>query len=305
MKPIALWIRAMRIPFLQATILPVVLGSALAHRDGSFSWDLFGVMVVAMGAMNIGTNLSNDYFDHRSGADDRNPHPTPFSGGSRVIQEGRISPETVFIAAIISYAIAILFGLYLSLRSDWRLLLFGISGLGLSYFYTAPPLKLGYRGWGEPLVGTLLGPLAVMGSYYVYSRTLTAQAFLISLPLGFLVAAILCINQFPDLESDASAGKRHWVVRMGRKRAVRAYDAILGAAYLSILIPGGLGLVPVWTLLALLSLPLALRAVWILSRYFDQSQRLIPAMGLTIGTHLAVGLLQIIGLLLEPWSGHG
>lgn len=304
MKRVALWLRAMRIPFLQATILPVVLGSALAYRDGRFSWDLFGVMAVAMGAMNIGTNLSNDYFDHLSGADERNRRPTPFSGGSRVIQQGLIPPEAIFIAAMTSYALAILLGFYLVLRSDWRLLLFGISGILVSYFYTAPPLKLGYRGWGEPLVGFLLGPLAVTGTYYVYSLVLSGPAFFLSLPLGFLVTGILYINQFPDAESDAAAGKRHWIARLGRKRAVKGYFGILGAAYLSIILPVLFGILPAWTLLSLASLPLAVRAGWILSRSYNRTQELIPAMGLTLGTHLAVGLLLVVGLLLDAWRGH-
>ncbi|MBI3596451.1 MAG: 1,4-dihydroxy-2-naphthoate octaprenyltransferase [Nitrospirae bacterium] len=304
MKRIALWIRAMRVPFLQASLIPVALGSTLAYRDGTFSWGLFWIVVVAIGAINIATNLSNDYFDHRSGADERNTRPTPFSGGSRVIQEGRIPSETVFIAAMISYAVAILLGLYLTLLTDWRLLVFGVSGVVLSYFYTAPPLKLGYRGWGEPLVGLLLGPLAVMGSYYVYSHTVTVPSFLLSLPIGFLIAAILYINEFPDADSDAAAGKRHWIVRVGQKKAVKGYFAILVAAYLSILLPVALGLLPAWTLLALASLPLAVPAGRLLNRFYDQSQRLIPAMGLTVGTHLAVGLLQIVGLLLDAWRGH-
>jgi 1,4-dihydroxy-2-naphthoate polyprenyltransferase len=305
MKQIGLWARAMRLPFLQASLIPAALGSALAYRDGSFSWGLFCAVALAIGSINIGTNLSNDYFDHRSGADERNPRPTPFSGGSRVIQEGRIPPETILRAALVAYAVAILLGLYLTVRSGPALLWFGVSGVGLSYFYTAPPLKLGYRGWGEILVGILLGPLAVLGSYYVYSRTLTDQAFLISLPIGLLVAAILYLNEFPDVDSDAAAGKRHWIVRLGRRRAVKGYVVILGSAYGIVLISGVSGILPAWTLLALASLPLALQAVRILARYYDQPQRLVPAMGLTIGTHLALGLLLILGLLFDAWRGHG
>jgi 1,4-dihydroxy-2-naphthoate polyprenyltransferase len=304
MKQIGLWIRAMRLPFLQASLIPAALGSALAYRDGTFAWGLFCAVAVAIGSINIGTNLSNDYFDHRSGADERNSRPTPFSGGSRVIQEGRIPPETILLAALIAYAAAILLGLYLTYRSGPALLWFGVSGVVLSYFYTAPPLKLGYRGWGEILVGILLGPLAVLGSYYVYSRTLTDQAFLISLPIGLLVAAILYINEFPDVDSDAAAGKRHSIVRLGRRKAVKGYVVILGSAYGIVLISGVFGILPAWTLLALVSLPLAVQAVRILYRYYDQPQRLVPAMGLTIGTHLALGLLLILGLLLDTWSGH-
>ena len=302
MEQITIWLQAMRLPFLQASILPVVLGSALAYRDGGFSWGLFWVMVVAMGAINIGTNLTNDYYDHLSGADDRNPHPTRFSGGSRVIQEGLISPGVIFITALISYAVAIVLGLYLTVQSGWVLLLFGILGVTLSFSYTAPPLKLGYRGWGEPLVGILLGPLAVMGAYYVFTRTITPQAFFLSLPLGFLVMGILYINQFPDAELDAISGKLHWVARMGRRRAVAVYFVILGAAYLNIVLPGLFGLLPAWTLLALLTLPFAVRAAIILQRSYDRLEELLPAMGLTIRIHLSVGFLLFLGLLLDHWT---
>jgi 1,4-dihydroxy-2-naphthoate polyprenyltransferase len=302
MKQVAIWLRAMRIPFLQASILPVVLGSALAYRDGGFSWGFFWFMVLAMGAINIGTNLTNDYFDHVSGADERNPHPTRFSGGSRVIQQGLIAPRAIFAAAVISYSVAILVGLYLTFQSDWGLLVFGILGVTLSFFYTAPPLKLGYRGWGEPLVGILLGPLAVMGAYYLYTRTITSQAFFLSLPVGFLVTGILYINQFPDVESDAASGKFHLIARMGRERAIRGYLAILGAAYLSLLLPVVFGVLPPWTLVAFMSLPFALRGSRILQRSHDQIHKLLPAMGLSITTHLSVGLLLVIGLLLDHWT---
>jgi 1,4-dihydroxy-2-naphthoate octaprenyltransferase len=178
-----IWLRAMRIQFLQASLIPVILGSVLAYRDGAFSWELCGLIAFAIGTIHLGTNLANDYFDHISGADERNSNPTPFSGGSRVIQERLIAPHAIFIAAMIFYGIGVLLGLYLVFRTDWRLLWFGFFGVILSFFYTAPPLKLGYRGWGELLVGVLLGPLAVMGAYYVYTRTLTPQVFLLSLPI--------------------------------------------------------------------------------------------------------------------------
>ncbi|HLB94750.1 MAG TPA: prenyltransferase, partial [Nitrospiria bacterium] len=151
------------------------------------------------------------------------------------------------------------------------------------------------------LVGILLGPLAVLGAYYVYTRTLTDQALFLSLPIGFLVTAILYINQFPDAESDAASGKLHWIARMGRERAVGGYLAILGMAYSSIFLPVVFGILPAWTLLALLSLPLSVQAARILRRSYDQPEELVPAMGLTIGTHLSVGLLLMVGLLLDHW----
>lgn len=301
-QQISTWLQAVRIQFLQASIIPVVLGSALAYRDGAFSWELFGLIAAAIGAIHLGTNLTNDYFDHISGADERNLNPTPFSGGSRVIQQRLISPQAIFIAAMTFYWIGILLGVYLVFRTDWTLLWFGFFGVVLSFFYTAPPLKLGYRGWGELLVGVLLGPLAVMGAYYVYTRILTAPVILLSLPVGFLVSAILYINQFPDTESDAAVGKLHWIARMGRARAVKGYPLLIGGAYLSILLSVLLGILPVWSLLSFITLPLAYQAARILQRSYNRIPELIPAMGLTIVLHLSVGLLLFVSLLLDRWS---
>jgi 1,4-dihydroxy-2-naphthoate octaprenyltransferase len=179
------------------------------------------------------------------------------------------------------------------------LLWFGFFGVILSFFYTAPPLKLGYRGWGEFLVGVLLGPLAVMGAYYVYTRTLTPQVFLLSLPIGFLVSAILYINEFPDMESDSAVGKLHWIGRLGRQRAVKGYYLLVGAAYLSILLSVLSGISPAWSLLPFLTLPLAIHAGRILRRSYNRIPDLIPAMGLTIVIHLSVGLLLFVGLILD------
>lgn len=294
---ITLWLRAMRARFLQASILPVVLGSVLAYRDGGFSWMLFGVSVAAMAALNIGTNLTNDLYDHLSGADARNPFPTRFSGGSRVIQNGLLPPEAIGAAAKTAYLVGILLGLYLAYRGGWPVAVFGATGVALSYFYTAPPLRLGYRGWGEPLVGILLGPLAVMGAYYVQARAITEQAFFLSLPLGFLVTAILYINQFPDADPDAAAGKRHWVARLGKQRAVKGYPILLGCAYGSLLLAVARGILPFETLWALATAPFAVWAAWILRQAYDTPRELLPAMGMTIAIHLVVGLLLILALL--------
>jgi 1,4-dihydroxy-2-naphthoate octaprenyltransferase len=287
----------MRIPFLQASILPVVLGSALAYRDGRFSWELLWLMLAAMAAINIGTNLTNDYYDHRSGADERNRHPTRFSGGSRVIQQGLLPPKAILTAGLISYGLAVALGLLLVWRTRLELLWFGVPGVVLSFFYTAAPLRLGYRGWGELLAGILLGPGAVMGAYFVHTGAVTTPAFALSLPMGFLVSGILYINQFPDAESDAAAGKLHLVARIGTDRAVGGYLVIMTAAFMSIPLSVAFGMLPPWTLLALLSLPAAVRAIWMLGRWYDQPARLVPAMGLTVGTHLAVGLLLWMGLI--------
>lgn len=295
----ALWLRAARAQFLQASLLPVGVGSALAYRDGLFSWGWFWAAAASVGMIQIGTNLANDYFDHRSGADERNRHPTPFSGGSRVIQEGLLSPGAIFRGAMIAYALGAVIGLALAARAGWGLIGFGLAGVVLSYFYTAPPLKLGYRGFGEVLVGILLGPLAVGGAYYLFAGRVGLQALAASLPIGFLVAEILFINQVPDAESDAASGKRHWVVRAGRGRAARGYFMIAAGAYASLLAAVLSGLLPAWTLLGMAPLPLVASAGRILIRNNTRQDDLIRAMGMTIVAHLLTGLLMILGLAME------
>ncbi len=295
------WLRAMRIQFLQASVLPVLLGAALGYHEASRFWETLGIMIVAIAAVNIGTNLANDYYDHRSGADEGNRDPTPFSGGSRVIQERLIPPSQVLRASILFYALGAVLGLVLTWIAGWGLLLFGVFGIVLSYFYTAPPLKLGYRGMGEVLVGILLGPVSVLGAYYVYTRRIGMDALALSLPVGLLVAAILYINQFPDAASDAAAGKRHWVVRLGKPRGVKVYILIVFMAYLSITLSAVSGLLPAWTLLSLVTLPVAIRASRILCRSYERTTQMLPAMGLTITLHLSVGLLLLAGLILDGW----
>ncbi|HEY4485647.1 MAG TPA: prenyltransferase, partial [Nitrospiria bacterium] len=125
MTSVLTWLRAMRVQFLQASILPVMAGSGLAFREKAFSWALFWLIAAAIGAINIGTNLANDYFDHRSGADERNPRPTPFSGGSRVIQDRLLAPKAVLRASMIAYGVAILLGTALLIHTGWGLLVFG------------------------------------------------------------------------------------------------------------------------------------------------------------------------------------
>lgn len=300
-KPIRfrVWLRAMRIQFLQASLVPVGVGSALAWREGTLSWTLFIGAVLAIAAINIGANLANDYYDHRSGADERNRTPTPFSGGSRVIQEGLLTARQVLIGSIVAFASAVVIGTGLMFSDRPHLLGFGVAGIALGIFYTAPPLKLGYRGWGEGLVGFLLGPLAVTGAYYLQTKEVTPEAVALSLPVGFLVSAILYVNQFPDAESDGQAGKMHWVARLGPDRAVPGYWSLLGAAYLSLFFAVLGGFASPWILLTWATLPLAVGAARSLRRVHDRPAAVVPVMAMTILLHLSVGMLIVAALIVE------
>lgn len=301
MKKIALWTRAMRAPFFQAAIIPVLVGTAVAYHDGVFSWVLFLLTLVANAAVNAGTNLTNDYFDHLSQDDVINKNMTPFSGGSRVIQEGLLSPRAVLTGAFVSYSLAFVIALYLTLTRGWLVMGIGLTGIILSYFYTATPLKFGYRGVGEALVGILLGPMAVLGAYYVQIQHLSWNALMASIPIGFLVAGILFINEFPDYEADKAVGKNHLIVLLGKARAVTGYIVILTGIYLSIIIPTILRLTPWFTLGALITLPMAGKAAMVARKNYDDPKAIVPAMASQIKLHLLVGVLLSLGFLIDKW----
>lgn len=291
------FVRITRIPFVTAVVIPALLGGVLAWRHGSMSIGYLLLTVVGVVSVNLGLNMSNDYFDHLSGADARNSHLTPFSGGSRTIQEGLLTPRQVLAWSLCFYAIGIGIGLYLAIVRGWMVLALGALGVALAFFHNAPPIRLYYLGpgVGEVAVGIGCGPLALLGSYYVQTQHLSTEALLASIPLALLIGAVLYANQFPDYEADMAVGKKTTPTVLGRARAARGYVAIVLAAYVAIL--GGIALrvfSPVLAI-ALLSLPLAIKGIRGMLRFHSDSARLVPALAVTIQTHLVTGVLMCLG----------
>lgn len=294
------WIKAIRAPFFTASAIPVLVGTALAwNMTGKFSLSKFILVLVGVPLFNAGTNLANDYYDHKTGNDEINTKATPFSGGSRVIQNGVIPSKHMLIGSFLFFGLGSIIGLYLNAVSPGNLILYlGIFGLLTGFFYTATPVLIGYRGIGEFVVGLNLGTLTIIGSYYVQAHTLSWSAFWISLPIGFLVAAILYINQFPDYEADKAVNKRHLVVILGKRRAVYGYYFLIFSTYLVIAGCVIFKMVTPFVLVSFLTLPLALGAIKILKSNYDKFVELIPAQAKTIQTHLFTGLLLSLGLVI-------
>jgi 1,4-dihydroxy-2-naphthoate octaprenyltransferase len=301
------WLRAIRPQFLTATAVPVVLGSVAAWRDaGGLLWPRFWLAAVGALLIHIGSNLANEYGDHLSGADVKSPELTPLSGGSHVIQEGLVAPRSILLASVVSLALGAALGLYLnSLARGNVILLIGLVGIFLGYFYSRPPLKLGYRGLGEVAVGVGFGPLMVGGSYYVQAERLPAHVLLLSLPIGLLIAAVLLINGFPDRETDLVAGKRTLVVLLGPRRAALLYRALLVGVYALIALLVAARVFPPFLLVAFASVPLAWRAYRVSRDSFDCVRDLLPANTATIGLHSLVGVLLILGLVLDRLTEAG
>jgi 1,4-dihydroxy-2-naphthoate octaprenyltransferase len=295
------WLHASRYEFFTGVIGPALVGGAAAWSGAHvFHLGLWLVTVVGLMLAHASANLANDYFDHLSGNDALNTEfITPFTGGSRVIQQGLATPREVLVAALVSLALAGACGLLLAWLCGWPILILaGIGGL-TGFFYTAPPVKLGYRGWGELFIALDFGVLPVLGTYFVQTRSFSLPALWASLPVALLILAILWINQFPDYHADRAVGKRHWVVRLGRRRAAGVYAGMVALAYLLVIAGAALEILPPLTLLVVLTLPLAARALNVALREYDHPPALAPANAATVGVHLLFSLLLAVGLVVD------
>ncbi len=295
------WVRELRAPFLTASIIPVLVGGAAAFAAlGEIDWWLFAVTKLGVVLLHLGANVTNDYYDYMGGTDVVNRFRTPFSGGSPMLVERRLSPRRVLRLGQGLIVAGSLVGLYLvySLGEDgWVVLLLGMLGVGGGYFYSAPPLSLASRGWGELAIGGLFGVLAVLGTYYIQTTSFTMEVLVTSLPVSLWIAGVIWINQIPDVEADSGTGKRTLVVRMGVGWSIDVYAAIQVSAVA--VITGGviLGLLPLTTLVATVAIVPAMGAVAVLRRTRGLFPGVVPAQGLTIVTHLAGGLLLCVGIV--------
>ena len=287
---------ATRPGFFTASIVCVLLG-LVAGWYHSRQADLLGAaaILVASVLMHAGADMMNDYDDHVNGADEANhEYISPFSGGSRMIQAGVLTAAEVRRTAYALLAGGMLILFLLALRSGPLMLLLAAIGLFTSLFYTGKPLYLASRGLGELVVGFNFGPVLVAAGYYVQAHRLSMGALLASLPMMFLVTAILYVNEMPDYAGDRAAGKRTLVVRLGRARASYGYIVLMAASYLSIVLAVAAGQLPLLALLSLGTLPLAVAASHHVLRYHDRPDAMSPASVQTIVNHLLTGLLLAV-----------
>ena len=300
-KRLSIWLQAIRPKFFTATLVPIVLGSVIAwHNAGGFSWMYFFLALLGGILINAGLNLANDYYDHTSGVDELNRYHNPCSGGSRVIQEGLVSPVWILWSAIICFSVGAGIGVFLdSVLPGHVLLIIGLSGVFLAFFYSAAPLRIGYTGLGEIACGLGFGPVMVLGSYYVQTGKLAWQPLWASLPVGILVALVLYINEFPDHDSDKQANKRTLVVILGKKNAIRLYPVFLLLTYVFVIVGVAGRILPFPVLISFFTIPLAFRAIKLARRNFDKVHELLPANAVTIAIHLSLGLLLSGGYLLD------
>ena len=298
------WMVIMRLPFLTATIVPILLGAAVASRYVSIDWIYFALTMFGGFFLHIGTNTSNDYFDHTSGTDEANyNYMVPFSGGSRSIQMGLISAKGMLYLSIATFAIGGLIGIPLINKAGINILYLGFIGFLSGFFYTAPPFRFASRkGLGELLIGLNFGPLMAAGSFLVQTSgdiTYLNDAILAGIPIGLLVAAIVYVNQFPDHDGDKATGKNNLVVVFGPEKARVGYVFLVIGAFISI-IALALAKPETFPMLSLISLITSFYSIYtIKTLYKHYDNRLLqPANAGTIGLHFLTGVFFCAGIWL-------
>lgn len=290
-NPVKRYVLATRPAFLTIAFAGCLLGFASALEQ-AFSWPLALLTLLLAVAAQAGVNVFNDYYDHLNGTDAVNVDRLfPFTGGSRFIQNGVISPRQMLAYALILFGAVIAGGLWLIATRGIGLFWIGLAGLLIGWAYSAPPLKLNSRGLGEFCVATGF-LLIVVGADFVQRGALSLTPWLIGLPYALLVTNVLYVNQFPDRNADLAAGKLHWVTRLSPEVAAKIYWLILALAVLIQLWLVVSARLPGASLIALLSVLPALKAGRVLNAHAAEPAQLIPAVQLTIlAAHLQPVLL--------------
>lgn len=290
-----LWVLAARPATLPAAIVPVLVGTAAATASPlAVQWLPFLAALMASLLIQVGTNLANDVFDFRRGAD----ATAERLGPTRVTSAGLVSPSSVLRATLLIMGLAMLVGIYLVTVGGWPILLIGVLSILAGLGYTGGPYPLGYHGLGDIFVFIFFGFLAVGGSAYLQAGTISPLALLTAIPVGCLVTAIIVVNNLRDRDGDALVGKKTLAVILGGPATRIEYALLLTLPYM-ILIPLAMLHGLSWAAaLPLLSVPLAIK--WI--RYVNvmEGRPLNQALKGTGQLHLLNGVLLTAALWIRP-----
>lgn len=289
---LARWVQGARPRTLPAAVVPVLVGTAAAAGAGAVGivwWRAFAAMVVAL-AIQVATNLVNDYADAARGAD-----TSDRTGPARLVASGLATAGEVKRAALAAAGVAVVAGLALTVAVGPELVAVGLACLAAGYLYTAGPRPYGYAGLGEVFVFLFFGVVATVGSAYVQLERVSVMALAASVPVGLVATALLVVNNLRDIPSDAAAGKRTLAVRLGDPATRALYTSLIVGALVILLV---LALARPGALLAVVALPLAVRPLRSVARGVGGA-RLVPVLADTGRFQLAYGTLLAAGLALS------
>jgi len=248
------WILAARPKTLFAALVPILVGSSLAIKQGKIIFFYSLLALICSILIQIGTNLTNDLYDHLRGADNKQR-----KGPIRVIASGLISIKEIKIAIFICFSLTFLIGLYLVYVTDWKIFLIGVLSIIAGLAYTAGPFPLAYNGLGDLFVFLFFGIVATMGTYYLHKMEISLISFLVSIPVGCLITNILIVNNFRDIEEDKNANKKTLAVILGKKFTQYEYSFLMFLSFLILPVLFFYYDFSFFVLLPFLTIPLAIR----------------------------------------------
>ncbi len=252
-----LWFLETRPPFLLLSVVLAFLSTCMAWYDGTFHLGHAILAFIGLLLCHISVNVLNDYYDYKSGIDLKTKR-TPFSGGSGFLPAAALQPRQVFWFGMACFFLAVPIGIYFVLVKGWLLLPLLIVGAICILLYTQLITKLGWPEWAP---GLGLGTLPVLGAYFVQTGTYTLPALIASIPSGFLVHNLLLLNEFPDAEADKTANRKTLPITMGKTGAGITYTALTIGVYVWTIGSVIARLMPAFTLIALLTLPFAIKGI--------------------------------------------
>mgnify|MGYP000428948115 CR=1 FL=1 len=287
----AAWYQAARPRTLTATYAPLGLAGVIALDQNEFELIPFVLALIGALFLQVAANLINEYFDFKRGAD-----ALKVAGQGMIIKNAVLTPQAVLIGAIVTVLLGCIIGLILLFQSGSLLLWIGLGGVLVVITYTAGPFPLAYNGLGEVAVFIFMGPLMVLGAYYVMARQFDWLPVIAGLPLGSMVAAILHANNIRDRDADRAVNKRTLALLFGLRGARIEYVVLVGGAYVIVALLVLLGYMPPTTLLVAVTLPEAIKLIQIIYSTTDPTL-LHPAQGRTAKLHGAFGLWLVVGWL--------
>jgi len=288
-----IWFLETRPSFLLLSVVLIFLGTTMAWYHDVFNLWHSILAFVGLLLLHLSVNVLNDYFDYRSGID-LSTRRTPFSGGSGILPAALLLPASVFRFGIVCFLLAVPIGIYFVLATGWLLLPLLIVGAITVLLYTPYLTKLG---WPEVAPGLGMGMLPVLGAYFVQSGSYHLAAILASIPSGILVHNLLLLNEFPDIEADRKGGRRTMPIALGEATASKVYSGLTIIVYLWIIALVAAGLLPMPTLLGLLTIPWAVKAIRGALSYHDPA-KLLPALGANVLVIMLTQLLLGIGFII-------
>jgi 1,4-dihydroxy-2-naphthoate octaprenyltransferase len=295
------WWKAFRFHYTSASFMPGILGGMIAWTtEGRFSPKYFILVMLGLILNHIALNMTDDYYDFRHLVDvfdteERNP----YAGGSGTLSTGIIQPRKMFQVFVTFYVIAIGIGIFLGIMRGPLIILFLVFGFFCAFFYTAPPIQFGYRGFGEIAQLLCFGPGIGLGAYYVQAQRILWEAFWGTLPFGIMLFSMITINEIPDYLEDRRGKKLNLVARFGRKTGVALFILSISSAYGAILAGIIWRKIPILGLISLFTLPIAYKTVSILRAHYQEPLKMAPANLGMICIHNFTAILLILAYFIS------